>query len=189
MLKDASELMSGFFSGLDIKRRWFILFSILLITILGLYIYEAFTGYYYYFSLERKITLLSKLEELSKSGIAANPDLYPIFKNTVRELESKEIKPLLFNLPTKIAFSSILFWKMFSGSFIGLFFLIVTLLGLMGTESPQHKRNMILGSILFLIAGGILGALIPVIYNEWVNYISLPLIIFVGLMIYGVRKK
>ena len=66
---------------------------------------------------------------------------------------------------------SVAFWKAISGASFWLLFAIAALFGAFGDE------NKVAGVIGLSIIGaifGYIGALIPTIYNPWVNYLGFP---------------
>lgn len=181
-MQEVAAFITGLFAGLDVRRRWTAVAGVLVLIIACVLLFETFTGYNYYRSLDKKVALLQKMHTMAKEGIANEPELMPIYESTLNEIASREIWPLRFG--STLTVDPVVFWKAFSGAFIGLVYLLLTLFGI---YKPANRGSVVLGSVVIAFIFGLLGALLPTVYSPWVNYIGVPVLQVVILGLFGSR--
>jgi hypothetical protein len=173
-MKEAAGFITSLFSGLDLRRRWVagVLAAILLLA--SLWVFESYTGYFFYQTLERRVGLLERMRSLGDEGIHSDSQLYPIYQATVEQLANRidfrvqwpSISPAD---PTSLG-------KAISGSSVWILILVVGVV----SEIRKVKRisgtaigvALTVGLIAYLF--GWIGTILPTLGNPWVNYILFP---------------
>ena len=174
-----AEFIVGLFRDLKLPFRWGAIGLILVLIIFGFWGFERLTGQFYFSRLERKITLLSELQKIKDSGIEQNPELYTIYKDMVKDLESfsvkqpsvVEVEPINISDPNTIG-------KAISGAFLWILVLVI------GVSSEIKKAKKITGMtvtitvflLLAILLFAWIGMIIPTIINPWFNYIVFPIV-------------
>lgn len=103
--------------------------------LLTLVAFETTTGFFYYQNLEKKVALLSEMQKIAQNDVLHNADLYPIYQATIKEIEAKNIQPLVLASPS----FSIEFFKALSGATLWILFAV---LGLFGTFGKENKAGL-----------------------------------------------
>lgn len=168
-------------TSMSIKRFLIWTFFILIVTLLIFYIYESYTGNFYFSRVNKKIDLISKIDNLVEGDSLMH-------KNIVNELNV--IVSEVSNYKTKKGFDEkVIFSKnLIEGLFKFLTALIVPLIIIIYSlyeKDETERKNMMFGGILIGLIGGLVAIFIPTIYQPWVNYIGFPVIEFVILAIIG----
>jgi len=143
---------------------------------------ELWTGWNYYGSLAKKVGLLKELHALAKDHIAANPQLYRIYRETEDEVAMRRVSP--FAIPSLSP--SVTFWKAVTGS---LFWFVLLLAVLFGSFGEKDRIGL---AIFMVVLGGLFGfagTLIRTLYRPWVNYIAFPIAQLLGVVFLGSRIK
>ena len=178
MFEGIFNIFNGFLEKLDNRRRLFATLIFIAIIISVGYFFEYFTGYFFFRSMEKKVEILSKLHELSGSGINNDKELVEIYQEAVRNLQSFKVRTL--SLPFKVVLSSVTFWKAISGASLGIIFAVRY-----AFADAIKNRDMIVGATAVAVIAGFVGAVIPTIGNPWVNYIGFPIILVTVLAFWG----
>jgi hypothetical protein len=168
--------------------------SSVVLIISGLFVYEQITNTIYLTKLEKKVALLKELQSIAGAGIQNNSELYPIYLELVGELStfnptnpSDKPPSIAADAPrndpvrTGKAVSGALLW------IILLFFVVGYQLRIDRKFTPVSIALV----IFFIVVSGIfawIGALIPTLYNPWVNYLLFPLF-QMGALLWVVRKQ
>lgn len=179
--------LESLFLEFNFRRLLFWIFLILAI-VTGFIVFENFTGYVYFSKMEKKVSILNTLNELAKDDITSKPELNSIFQDTVSELKSYQVKPLSFSgffsgFGITIPVIPYEFWKFISGGFLGF---MVAIAGLVDKRKGNQKwGSTFMGGLVFGILFGIIGAVIPTIYNVWVNHIGFPIVQIAGILLFS----
>jgi len=89
---------------------------------------------------------------------------------------SSELASLILRIPER-------FWKFVSAAFLGF---LVGVSGLVERKkNPDRGSSMALGGFGFGILSGLLGIVIPTVYNPWVNYLGYPIVEVVALLMFA----
>lgn len=176
MIKDIVSFLLGLFEGVKKPFQWLGVIIILLLIGCGVWGYERMTSTIYLSKLERKVSLIEKLQIIKNSDIVNSPELNKIYLDTVKELESFNVSQPLINQINLGEPSAI--GKAISGA---LLWIIVFIYGVI---SEAKKAGKVTGMIVFLgvVLGMIaiffawLGTIIPTIINPWINIIGFPII-------------
>lgn len=183
-MNEIVSFLRTLFEGLNSTRRRIAIVAVLIFVVVAAYGVEYFTGYVYYRSLERKVALLKDLQSLMKEGIDGNADLYPVYQLTVKELASRDVRPLA--TPAIAIVNTVEFWKGFTGALPWILFAVMALFGTFG---ETNKIVGIIGvSVIAVMVGGV-SALVPTIYNPWVNYLVVPSVQIVAISFFGSRMR
>ncbi len=174
-MKDIAGFITGVFSGLDIRRRWVAGGLCVLILLVSLWIYESYTGHFFYQTIEKRVVLLDKLYSLEDGGLDTNSTLYPIFHSTVKQLTKHNDFNIQF--PSLAKIDPLRLFKAISASSIWILILIVGVT----SEIRKDKKftgttigvGLVLGFIVYVV--GWLGSIIPTLGNPWVNYLAIPI--------------
>ena len=181
--------LESLFLEFNYRRLLFWVF-IIFAFITGLVIFENLTGYAYFSRMERKVSILKSLNELSQDDIASKPELNTIYQDTISELKAYKIEPLSFfgilsNLGSNIPHIPSEFGKFISGGFLGF---MVAIAGLVDRNKGGEKwSSTFWGGLVFGIIMGLIGAIIPTVYNLWVNYIGFPILQIVLVLFFSSR--
>jgi hypothetical protein len=129
--------------------------------------------------MERKISLLKSLNDLSTDGIANKNDLSPIYNETVLELGAYKVEPLSWK-QLQLALPDGL-WKFVSGALLGS---LVALSSFADRKKGNERwSSMLLGGLAFGAICGAVGIFIPTLYNLWVNLIAYPILQVVAVLL------
>lgn len=172
--------LEALFLQFNYRRLFFWLFIIIFSISVFLSI-EKTTGYFFFLKMERKITLLTKLNDLSDSGINAKPDLVPIFDKLVSELNSYKVGN---SYPINITISSdsmVLAGKFIAGSLIGFVLSMLELIKIW--QHRDEGRTFVATTFVLGVLLGFIGSLIPVIYFPWINIVAYITIQFILIII------
>lgn len=165
-----------------------LLFWVFIIVAAGslLFATEGMIGYTFFFKMERKISLLKSLNELAQNGIANNSELSPIYHELVAELASYKVEPLSIKQITSALNTLSLHIPEWLGKFVsgGLLGFLVALSGLAERKKGSDRwSSLVLGGLFFGILAGLVGIIIPTIYNNLVNYIGYPILQVVAILL------
>jgi hypothetical protein len=173
-MKETAGFITGLFSGLDLRGRWFAGVLSVIVLLLAFWAFESYTGSFFYQTLEKRTAILERMHTLADEGIANDPLLYPIYLSTAKKLASRS--DFRIPLPTISLTDPEGLGKAISGSSIWVLILIV------GVSSEIRKDKRISGTTvaLALTIGlvayffGWIGTIIPTLWHPWVNYIAFP---------------
>lgn len=183
------KIIAQFFTGFgdlfpDIKTRRFIIACISLFLPLCFWIFESQTNTFFFGYLQNKVDILKELYLMNNDIVTTNSDFNSTYNQILAELNSHEyfsiserISQAFVNIQLLLnkILNSTKFWKLMSGSLLGL---IVTIIFIV--EFLQNKKestsNTIIGGIFFAVIAGTAGIFIPTIFTPIVNYIGYPAI-------------
>ncbi|GEM_PF-6046459 len=142
------------------KRMITLLFFFFVFSLSFLYI-EGHTRLLYHLSLERKITLLSQLNQLSKEGVKLDGELSSIYYEISQELLESKVTPMAFP-PITI----LVFYKFLTGASFGFLFLLIGLF----YKRPKAMQGALIVSLFF----GIIAIFLPILFGSiWFNLLFL----------------
>ncbi len=191
MIKDfAGSVLSkleSLFTEFNYRKLLFWVF-ILVISVAILITFENYTGYAYFSRMERKVAILKSLNELAKDDISSRTELNLIYQDTISELKSYKVET--FSLSDFFSGFGIVipqipseFRKFISGGFLGF---MVAIAGLVDKRKGNEKWNStFMSGLVFGISFGFIGAVIPTIYNIWVNHIGFPIVQIAGILLFS----
>jgi hypothetical protein len=162
------DILKSLLDDLTPRRRWTAVFGFVASVLVLLVIFELFTGVFFYRSLRQKVELLATLSEIEQKGIVQSPELYPVFRQTVVELSSRNISPIV--IPRIIFRSTETVWKAIGGGIIWFFIAVAALFGALGRDTS----NRIWGAVLMLVmagASGFIATLIPTVGTLSINVV------------------
>ncbi|EIE03477.1 hypothetical protein [Leptospira licerasiae] len=167
-----------------------------LLLIVGLFIFESISGYFYFNRVENRVNSLKELASIDINRLKADPELDKLYKQTVIELKIYQIRSIS-SIPFEIQsslFGDQNLWtqilKFITGGFLWFLILLVPLFN-------EEEKNRIGGVIVMGCIGiifGFIGILIPSI-SPWVNYIGYPfaqltiILIMIGTAIFFSKKN
>ena len=175
------ERLEALFTEFRWGRLVFWLVLILLLFAVGLVV-ETTTGVRFLWSMDRKVQLLTQLQELASEGIAQDPQLGPIYQDSVRELAEYKVEPLRISLVLDLEGTI----KFLGAALPVMLFYVATWFG--DTFDPIRERikrrskytplaivvmalvwlTMLLGCAVY----GIIGLVIPTLGSAWVNAVA-----------------
>ncbi len=153
--------------------RLFSLIVLVVLIIMGLFVWDWTTGYLYYGSLDRKISILERLHELERTGITDNPELKQLYEDSVEDLTRHKVHPIS-TIPSEMR-SSEGFFKFLSSGWLGWLMIIVGF-----SEKRKGKgdwKNTVVAGIFFGIMMGLVGYILPTLGSIWVNYLVWPFLL------------
>lgn len=170
--------LEDLFLNFNFRRLLYWLFIISFMVLVLVY-GERMTNYLYFWRIEKRILLLKELQALDQSGIANNGQLSSIYNDLVAELATYKV----YNPSFTLRFGSNQIWKFVTGTSVGLIMIII------GFAINIHDGNMppkkpVIGMAIWAIVFGIIGLVLPTIYSPWVNYLSLPLLQVLILLVF-----
>ena len=180
MSDPVTSVFNTLVEGLPASRRWLAFAGILFFAIASIMMLEHQTGLGYYYSLGRRVELLGRLNQLSKDGIAANPQLAHSYARSIEDLERRNVTP--FDLRTFGVVSSPTSWKFLSGAALGI------LLSLSGLFQKSQGAVLFLAGLAFALLFGFVAVAIPTLGSPWVNYLGFPVVQALTLYLLGRRK-
>lgn len=156
-IESLANLISSIFEGINKRQRLRIfVFFFLVLSFVFLY-FESHTRLIYYYSLERKISLLTQLNKLAKDDVALNNELSPIYSDLSEELLNRKVIPMEFPIITTLVLQ-----KFLTGASFGLLFLVIGFF----FRRPKAMRGAFIVSLFF----GIVAIFVPIIFGSiWIN--------------------
>jgi len=191
-MKEIADFIVGLFKGLKLPLRWLAVIASLFLIVLVLLGYEYLTGHFYLNRLQKKIALLKELQFIANEGIDANDELVLIYQSAVDELAQYKVRPIALPYLPSVSLGDPVTWgKAISGASVWLLILIA------GVSSDVGKAGRLTGTtigvaivlIIIVTLFAWLGAIIPTIFNPWVNYIGFPAIQLVLFYLLSRKKK
>jgi hypothetical protein len=151
--------------------------------------FESYTGYFFYQTLEKRVDLLERMRSLGDEGIHPDSQLYPIYQSTVEQLASRI--DFRVQLPSLSPADPTSLGKAISGSSVWILILVVGVV----LEIRKDKRisgtaigvALAVGLIAYFF--GWIGTIIPTLGNPWVNYILFPVAQFLLLLLLTRRGR
>lgn len=159
-LEGLTNLANLILEGIGKRKRLIaILFFGGMVLLTFLY-FESHTRLVYYYSLERKISLLDQLNKLAENNVTGNKDLNPIYSEISSEVLNRKVTPM--ELPT---ITTLVLYKFLTGATFGLLFLFIGLF----SKRPKAMQGALLVALFF----GIVAIFVPVLGSLWINLIVL----------------
>ncbi len=166
------------------KRKLGIIVIVVFVLVLILFPFID-TNFFYSNRIKNRIEILQKITELDMDKINQNENLMKEYNSIVKEITESDnnyINKVLNNNENdhtigKFISGGILWWLL---GIVVLFFY-----NKFNKEDNVKGKNLGLrigGFILFIMIGGLLGficSIIPTIFNIWVNYIIIPILILI----------
>ncbi len=176
-------------SSLSLKKSifWFLIISFIVFALF--YVFEIFTGHFYFTRLNKKVDILTKIDKQIPQDSPIKNEIYNQYELMVKDISK-------YKISKKIPFGKIRDAKLTKKSIQNIFkfltaWIIPVIVIIIGTkkETRKGKRDMIVGSIIVGIASGFIAAFIPIIYKPWVNYVGFPITQFIILFVIGTFMK
>ena len=177
------------------KRKLGIILIIVIVAVLILFPFID-TNFFYAKRIKNRIEILQKITELDKDKINQDQNLAQEYNSIVKEInesDSNYINKVLNNNKREHTIG-----KFISGGVIWwlLGFMVLFFYNSFNKDDPgRGKKNWgtrIGGFILCALVGGLFGlvcSIVPTIVNVWVNYIVVPILMFVFMILLLSRKN
>ncbi len=177
------------------KRKLGVIFIVALVSILILFPFID-TNFFYANRIKNRINILQEITKLDMDKINQDENLlkeYNSIINEINESDNNYINKVLNNNKNehfvgKFISGGILWW------ILGLFMLFFY--NIFNKEQTERKNwgTRIAGFILCIFIGAFIGlicSIIPIIYNKWVNYTIVPIIVLILmiLLLYKTTSK
>lgn len=141
------------------RKNLFKVVSIFLLIGIALILAELITGFAFYRNMEKRIALIKELNTLSESNIDQNPELYPLYLDTINELEEYNPPSLQGTFTTlkadhKPSLVETFFKYLLSGWML-LFYLPIGISQLLRADTKRARDNFLasmFGSLFCLVA-------------------------------------
>jgi hypothetical protein len=173
------EIISELFSRLNPRGKWGAIIGVIIGIMVLIIIGESFTGINFFNKMQKKVDILSDLYEMSEIETEPNNELKEVYQETINEISQYEVKPLELQLPN---INNEKFIKGLTGGLIWFVF------GIMAFWNVFGKENSIVGGVFMLLIGlffGWIGTVLPTMGKPWVNYVFLPIIELILLLLLG----
>ena len=166
------------------KRKLGVIVIIVFVSILILFPFVD-TNFFYANRIKSRIDILQKITELDMNKINQNKDLSREYESIIKEINESNgnyINKILNNNK-----NDHIIGKFISGGFLWWLLGIIVLFfyNIFNKENNVKGKNLgtrIAGFVLCAIIGGLIGlicSIIPTIFNIWVNYIIIPILVLV----------
>lgn len=177
-------------------KLWITIIGLCLIFILLIPYIDA--NFFYYSRMERRITILDQVIKLDPQMIESNDVFtqeYEAILNEISQNDERSINSVMNKMIN--FFTDIYKVKGVSGNglikfFTGALWLIILLICVPLMDTFKKKSDKIMAFFLVLILAIIIGFIcmnIPIIITPMVNYISIPLLQLVGVIIFVIKSK
>ncbi|MCL2250034.1 MAG: hypothetical protein FWC13_12295 [Oscillospiraceae bacterium] len=144
---------------------------------------------FYYSRMERRIEILYRIASIDIEIIQANQILYDEYNHIISEIAQQRenaFANIFQNIQIDTSRANV------TGKFIsGGLLLWVLMICVPFMNTFNNKLEKIVAFFLLLIFGGVLGGIatfIPTIQNIWINYISVNVVVFIGLVSFFKKK-
>lgn len=165
------------------KRKLGITIIVLLVAILILFPFID-TNFFYSNRIKNRIDILQKITELDMDKISQDENLLKEYESIVKEINESDnnyINKVLNNNKDdhtigKFISGGLLWW------ILGIIMLFFYNIFNKDDKNGKNWGTRIAGFILCVIIGGLIGlicSIIPTIFNIWVNYIIIPILVLI----------
>lgn len=165
------------------KRKLGITIIVLLVVILILFPFID-TNFFYSNRIKNRIDILQKITELDMDKISQDENLLKEYESIVKEINESDnnyINKVLNNNKNdhtigKFISGGLLWW------ILGIIMLFFYNIFNKDDKNGKNWGTRIAGFILCVIIGGLIGlicSIIPTIFNIWVNYIIIPILVLI----------
>lgn len=165
------------------KRKLGITIIVLLVTILILFPFID-TNFFYSNRIKNRIDILQKITELDMDKISQDENLLKEYESIVKEINESDnnyINKVLNNNKDdhtigKFISGGLLWW------ILGIVMLFFYNIFNKDDKNGKNWGTRIAGFVLCVIIGGLIGlicSIIPTIFNIWVNYIIIPILVLI----------
>lgn len=165
------------------KRKLGITIIVLLVVILILFPFID-TNFFYSNRIKNRIDILQKITELDMDKISQDENLLKEYQSIVKEINESDnnyINKVLNNnkddhMIGKFISGGLLWW------ILGIVMLFFYNIFNKDDKNGKNWGTRIAGFILCVIIGGLIGlicSIIPTIFNIWVNYIIIPILVLI----------
>lgn len=186
MLEPIVAFFERLISDFSWKRLLFVL-ALLGVTIAGLWIYESYTGTFHLARIEKEITLLERMSDLSgDERIAADPVLSTIYRGLQAKLSESTTSPeslTTLSPAAKKSLAAATAWFVLA--------LLVFLAGRSNLEANQFSGASAVGMLMFATPFVLLAAFLPTFEASWINYFLYPVghVVIVVVMVLFWQKR
>lgn len=145
-------------------RRFLFLLTILSVGVIGIYIFESYTKYGFYYRMEKKAALLQQLYDLKMQGVNNDPQLSTLYDKILSELESSKANPELLYEPYEFITGK-------SGIKIvsALLLPFIMIFAGMGSIKKEDTKSFISGLVIYSIICLAFGLILPTFDQIWIN--------------------
>lgn len=165
------------------KRKLGITIIVLLVAILLLFPFID-TNFFYSNRIKNRIDILQKITELDMDKISQDENLLKEYESIVKEINESDnnyINKVLNNKKNdhtigKFISGGLLWW------ILGIIMLFFYNTFNKDDKASKNWGTRIAGFVLCVIIGGLIGlicSIIPTIFNIWVNYILIPIVVLI----------
>ena len=165
------------------KRKLGITIIVLLVAILILFPFID-TNFFYSNRIKNRIDILQKITELDMDKISQDENLLKEYESIVKEINESDnnyINKVLNNKKNdhtigKFISGGLLWW------ILGIIMLFFYNTFNKDDKASKNLGTRIAGFVLCVIIGGLIGlicSIIPTIFNIWVNYILIPIVVLI----------
>lgn len=194
--KIIEELVELFKRNYRRPRLWLFIAIILFITVLIIPYIDS--NFFYFSRMEKRINVLEKVMALDEEKINSNQAYIDEYQRILQEMEQqgeRSINSLMNNFIIQMNYITSMgngegnrALKFLSGAFWLL--LITVCVPFMNTF--KKRGDKLIAFVLLLIMSGIIGwvfSMVPVIISPMVNYIGVPLLQIIAVIIIGVKSN
>lgn len=194
--KIIEELVELFKRNYRRPRLWLFIAIILFITVLIIPYIDS--NFFYFSRMEKRINVLEKVMALDEEKINSNQAYIDEYQRILQEMEQqgeRSINSLMNNFIIQMNYITSMgngegnrALKFLSGAFWLL--LITVCVPFMNTF--KKRSDKLIAFVLLLIMSGIIGwvfSMVPVIISPMVNYIGVPLLQIIAVIIIGVKSN
>ncbi len=193
--KIAEEILGMFRKNYKRPKLWIIVIGLCFIFILIIPYIDA--NFFYYSRMEKRLAILDQVMKLDPDVIKSNDVFTQEFEAVLNEIsynDERSINSIMKRVDN--SFTGISKGGNLSGNtwikfFTGALWLIILTLCIPFMDTFKTKRDKVIAFFLVLIISLIIGFLcinIPIIITPMVNYISIPLLQLVVLIIFAVKS-
>ena len=169
--------------SVSIRRFLYWFAGIFIIAITGALVFEHYTGNFYFNRLNKKIDVLIKIDNQSKSDSLIQKQVGKEYISLIQEV-SKVKTSKKFRIGETLNITKEERQTLFK-FLSALLTPLIIVIGSWKDDPKEERSDLITGFAIIGLVGGFLAVLIPIIYHPWINYLGFPVIEFFVLMIIG----
>lgn len=158
-------------------RKWRTAVFLGVLIMAGAFIAEVSTGFRFLWVMDRKVELLTELNELAVAGADKNPQLAPIYNDLSSKLNGYKVEPLTIALvTTDDAVATTI--KVLAAAWLWILVLLVLVFRL---YKGNGSRSIFAGALLMVVLSGGLAYWLPSVGSFWVNA-AIYIIVNIGII-------
>lgn len=194
--KIIEELVELFKRNYKRPKLW--LFIVIILFIVVLLIPYIDSNFFYFSRMEKRINVLDRVMTLDEEKINSNQAYIDEYQSILQEMEQQRERSIN-SLMNKFIFQMNYITSMANGEgnravkfFSGAFWLLLITVCVPFMNTFKKRSDKLIAFILLLIMSGIIGwifSMVPVIISPMVNYIGVPLLQIVAVIIIVVKSN